>query len=163
MENRGGSWTGSPSILIQAECQFCGMIKAEEIAGSVQKEFQAHLGGRLFWHSPASARRFNAHPVRSRRGIPWPGHRSRSRQADADLIQGFSNQRDDRRSILVVTNLPFDEWTETFAGSFSLEPCWIASGTAGRKPLPKLHMTPTKNGTQRQCLLHLLPATSPNA
>ena len=33
-----------PPILIQAECQFCGMIKAEEIAGSFQKAFQVHLG-----------------------------------------------------------------------------------------------------------------------
>ena len=32
-----------------------------------------------------------------------------------DLIHGFFNQRDDRRSILVATYLPFEEWTEVFA------------------------------------------------
>ena len=68
-KNRGGGWV-APPILIQPECQFCGMVKAVEIAGSFQKEFQVHLGGRLLRHSLTSAHRFNSHPGRSRRGIP---------------------------------------------------------------------------------------------
>ena len=50
----------------------------------------------------------------------------------ADLLFEVFSQRYERCSILVATNLPFDEWTEVF-GSERLTGA-TASGTADRAP-----------------------------
>ena len=45
------------------------------------------------------------------------------------LFEAFS-QRYERASILVTTNLPFDEWAEVFGSERLTERCWTASPTA---------------------------------
>ena len=47
----------------------------------------------------------------------------------AELLFEVFSQRYERGSILVTTNLPFDEWTEVSARNASPEPCWTGSPT----------------------------------
>ena len=47
----------------------------------------------------------------------------------AELLFEVFSQRYERGSIMVTTNLPFDEWTEVSARNASPEPCWTGSPT----------------------------------
>ena len=42
----------------------------------------------------------------------------------AELLFEVFSQRYERGSVMVTTNLPFDDWTEVFARNASPEPCW---------------------------------------
>ena len=47
----------------------------------------------------------------------------------AELFFEVFSQRYERGSILVTTNLPFDEWTEVFGSERLTGACWTASPT----------------------------------
>ena len=99
----------------------------------------------------------------------------------AELLFEVFSQRYERGSIMVTTNLPFDEWTEVF-GSERLTGALLdrlthhvhilemngdatASGTAGRALLPRSRMIRKTPDSLRTCRPMLLtsPRPAPNS